>query len=77
MTLREMSVCYRESAGLIRLRITTLREQEKTLSDEEAIRRLEQRIAELTPLLREARELAMLTACYYDRSYHKNGKYTL
>ena len=31
----------------------------------------------LRPLLRETRELAVLTAKSYDRSYHKHEKYTL
>ena len=31
----------------------------------------------LFALLRESRELAVLTARYYDRSYHKHEKYTL
>lgn len=42
-----------------------------------AAQALRQRIAELTPLLREMRELAVLTAHYYDRSYHKHERYTL
>ena len=40
-------------------------------------RRLRQRIVSLQPLLQEMRELAVLTARYYDRSYHKHEKYTL
>ena len=38
---------------------------------------LRRRIAELTPLLQETRELAALTARYYDRSYHRHERYTL
>ena len=34
-------------------------------------------LEELQPLLREARELAILTARYYDRSYRRNERYTL
>ena len=77
MTLKEMSVLYEDSAVRIRLRIKLLQEQERGLTDAEEQRRLEQRIGELLPLLREMRELAVLTACYYDGSYHKNEKYTL
>ena len=33
-------------------------------------------ITELTPLLQETRELAALTAHYYDRSYHRHERYT-
>ena len=35
------------------------------------------RVQELTPLLRDCRELAVLTARYYDRSYHKHERYTI
>ena len=31
----------------------------------------------LSTMLREARELAVLTERYYDRGYHRNAKYTL
>ena len=77
MTLLEMSVYYADSAALIRARIRELRTEERRQSDPEAARSLRRRIDELTPLLRECRELAMLTARYYDRSYHKHERYTL
>jgi len=50
---------------------------ERAQADSEERFRLRRRIDELTPLWREARELAVLTAHYYDRSYHKDEKYTL
>ena len=56
-------------------RIAELREARKHQLDPEIVRRLDRRIAELEPLLREARELAVVTARYYDRRYHKNEKY--
>lgn len=77
MTLLEMSAEYTASADAIRNRIAELREAERTLTDEAYVRRLRLRIAALTPLLREMRELANLTAHYYDRSYHKYEKYSL
>ncbi len=77
MTLLEMSVQYADSAALIRARIRELRTQERQQPDPETSRRLRQRIDALTPLLRECRELAVLTARYYDRSYHKHERYTL
>ena len=77
MTLLEMSVQYADSAALIRARIRELRTQERQQPDPEAARRLRQRIDVLTPLLRECRELAVLTTRYYDRSYHKHERYTL
>ena len=39
--------------------------------------RLEERIRMLSTMLREARELAVLTERYYDRGYHRNAKYTI
>ena len=77
MTLLEMSVQYADSAALIRARIRELRDAERHQDDPEAARRLRQRIDVLTPILRECRELAVLTARYYDRSYHKHERYTL
>ena len=50
---------------------------ERVQTDGEAARRLRQRVAELMPMWREMRELATLTGRYYDRSYHKNEKYTI
>ena len=77
MTLLELSVTYRASAQALRLRIAQLRAEKKVQTDPDAVRSLNRRIAELEPLLREARELAVLTAHYYDRGYHKNERYTL
>ena len=77
MTLLEMSVDYADSAALIRTRIAELRAAERAETDPDAARRLRLRIETLRPLLRETRELAVLTARYYDRSYHKHEKYTL
>nr|WP_325301644.1 hypothetical protein [uncultured Oscillibacter sp.] len=67
MTLLEMSASYRSSAAAIHGRIVELRGQERAQADPEAAFRLRRRIDELTPLWREARELAALTAHYYDR----------
>lgn len=77
MTLLEMSASYRKNADAIHRRITELRVLERAQKDPEEIFHLHRRINELTPLWREARELAVLTAHYYDRSYHKHEKYTL
>lgn len=77
MTLLEMSASYQASAAAIHGRIVELRVQERAQADPEAAFRLRRRIDELTPLWREARELAALTAHYYDRSYHKHETYTL
>lgn len=77
MTLLEMSVHYADSAAVIRTRIAELRAAERTAADPETARRLHARAETLRPLLREMRELAVLTARYYDRSYHKHEQYTL
>lgn len=77
MTLLEMSAAYRDNAAAIHGRIVELRTLERAQEDPEAAFRLRRRIDELTPLWREARELAALTEHYYDRSYHKHEKYTL
>lgn len=77
MTLLELSALYDESATRIRVRMAQLRADAKEQTDPAAAQALRQRIAELTPLLREMRELTVLTAHYYDRSYHKHERYTL
>ena len=77
MTLLELSALYDESATRIRVRMAQLRADAKEQTDPAAAQALRQRIAELTPLLRELRELAVFTARYYDRSYHKHERYTL
>ena len=77
MTLLEMSGVYQDSAAALHGRIVELRGQERAQEDPDAAFRLRRRIDELTPLWREARELAALTAHYYDRSFHNYEKYTL
>lgn len=77
MTLRELSYEYKAHADALAQRIRELRQAAKETADPETKNRLERRMAELRPLLQEARELAVLTRHYYDRRYHKNGKYTL
>ena len=77
MTLFEMSIEYEASADAIRARIRELRLAEREQGDADAARALRMRIAALIPLLREMRELAALTAHYYDRSYHRYEKYSL
>lgn len=77
MTLLELSAGYQASAAAIRSRMAELRAAVREAKDPETARALRQRMAELAPLLREMRELADLTAHYYDRSYHKHERYTL
>ena len=77
MTLYELSFTYEESANLLRTRMRELRQAEKLAATYADKQRLRRRMAALDPLLREMRELTVLTGRYYDRSYHKNEKYTL
>ena len=77
MTLLDMSAQYADSAALIRARMRELRAEARKQDDPEVVSALNRRISELTPLLRECREIAELTARYYERSYHKNERYTL
>ena len=77
MTLFELSVQYKANADVIRSRIAELRAAERIEPDPINAWHLRQRIAALIPLLRESRELAVLTAHYYDRSYRKHEQYTL
>lgn len=76
MTLYEMSFSYQESGRAIAGRIDELRRAEAE-ADAEELRALRRRIEELRAMLYETRALAVLTRRYYDRSYHKNGRYTL
>ena len=77
MTLAEMSGLYAESAAALRQRVAGPRQSAREQEDEAERYVLRRRIAELTPLLQETRELAALTARYYDRSYHRHERYTL
>ena len=77
MTLRELSVEYRAQARALDIRICQLRGALEYIADEDKRCRLQERIHMLSAMLREARELAVLTERYYDRGYRRNAKYTL
>lgn len=77
MTLKEISVCYREAAALLRYRLAVLRKELEQAETPEEVWHIKRRIAELTPILTEMNELAELTEHYYDRGYRRNEKYTL
>ena len=76
MTLFELSRSYSASAAALRTRIRELRDLEEDQTDPAVLQELQRRIHDLSPLLRETRELAKLTAHYYDRSCHKDERYT-
>ena len=77
MTLMELSVEYRAHAHALDLRICQLQHRLDRSSDPEESSQLQERIHLLSTMLREARELAVLTERYYDRGYRRNAKYTI
>ena len=77
MSLAELSPAYEESARLLKERIQQLRQDIRESDDPEYQWRLRRRIAELAPMLTQMKELADLTAHYYDRGYWRSEKYTL
>ena len=68
MKLAEMSPLYEDSARRIQTRMEELRLRLRTTDDPDSVCRLRRRLTELQPLLRQCRQLAQLTAHYYDRS---------
>ena len=77
MTLLEMSVQYKADADTFARRIKDLQQQAQKTDDPEVRWQLQQRIAALTPLLRQSRTLAQITEHYYDRGYTKHAQYHL
>ena len=77
MTLQELSVEYRAHARALDLRICQLQYRLDQCADPDETCQLQERIHLLSTMLREARELAVLTERYYDRGYRRNAKYTI
>ena len=77
MTLREMSVSYAESAALLSDLLRELRAALRACPDEAERLRLSVRIHLLSQALTQTRELAQLTAHYYERGFWRDEKYTL
>ncbi|HPE15558.1 MAG TPA: hypothetical protein PK597_01245 [Oscillospiraceae bacterium] len=77
MTLLELSAEYDRQARLLRARIHLLRYETPPPEDERERALLSDRLRMLDAMARQARELAELTAHYYERGYRKNEKYTL
>lgn len=78
MTLLELSKEYETGAAALRGRLTELR---TLFSASVACQRerdlLEARIRTLQNMYADMRQLAVLTRRYYERGYHRNGRYTL
>lgn len=77
MTLAELSIEYRTHAHALDLRICQLEYLLERTEDPSRRCQLQERIRMLSTMLREARELAVLTERYYDRGYRRNAKYTI
>lgn len=77
MTLKELSVEYRAHARALDTRIKQLESTLEQSQDPHEVCLLQERIHMLSTMLREARDLAVLTERYYDRGYHRNVKYTV
>lgn len=77
MTLLELSVEYRAQAQALRARIARLEELMEEAGTEEERLLLYGRLRMLRVMWREARDLSVLTAHYYERGYHRSGRYTV
>lgn len=76
MTLKELSQGYRDSARLLRQRLRQLRQALAATDDPEEVWHIKRRIAELTPMLTQMKELGELTERYYEKGYYRSKKYT-
>lgn len=70
MTLLEMAASYRESAGLIRVRLIALRDAAARAETAAERTQLERRIRDLNILYQETSATARVMERYYDRRYH-------
>lgn len=77
MKLKDMSYMYEVDACIFRERISELRARMKGTADPVEQAKCKRRIADLQVLVRQSRELAVLTRRYYERGYHKDEGYTL
>lgn len=77
MTLAELSREYQAHAAALQERILELRHRLGETEDDREQKMLEERIRVLTVMLREARELAVVTGRYYERGYRRNERYTI
>lgn len=77
MKLAALSEGYRLAALPLREKLRDLRLELKTADDPQRRAVLRHEIALLSGILTQCRELAELTAHYYERGFWRNDKYTL
>lgn len=77
MTLLELSAEYRANAQNLSARIALLESRIEDTMDQDQRLLLYSRIRMLRTMCREARDLAVLTGRYYERGYHRSGRYTV
>jgi len=77
MKLCELCVGYLETAELLKQRLRKLRRQKAVCPDPEKRIMLQTQINSLSAIYAQCKDLAELTAHYYERGFYRNGKYTL
>lgn len=77
MTLQQLSQDYSYSAELLSRRMAQLRQEQQQTDDPQVRFTLHRRELALAPMLTQCRQLQRLTSHYYDRSYHKDERFTL
>ncbi len=77
MKLEELSEGYRLAAIPLREKLRRLRQALKAEDDPHRRAALRHEIALLSGIMTQCRELAELTAHYYERGFWRNEKYTL
>lgn len=75
MTLTELAVTYRNAADTLRHRIQLV-EELPAFTEAEAIAKTE-RLRLLEAMRRDVRDMAVVCERYYDRSYHRNERYSI
>lgn len=77
MKLQELSSGYLAAAQQLQRNLTALRQELRCCQEPHRRAMLRHQIARLARILTQCRELAELTAHYYERSYFRSEKYTL
>lgn len=77
MRLQELSAGYLAAAERLQRHLRALRRELRHCQDPHRRAMLRHQITGLARIMTQCRELAELTAHYYERSYSRNEKYTL